>query len=119
MFNVFCSVLVAEVWAAHDTFMHVWRLEFYRIELELDNKIVVKILEGDSSALADNALVARLHELLARERVIRVSHISHVRNVVADGLARTVRGREIGKDVYLQPPSKIVSLLIANQFQFG
>ncbi|KAL4377823.1 hypothetical protein GQ457_02G031140 [Hibiscus cannabinus] len=62
-----CSVLVAEIWAAHDALMHPWRLGFRRIELELDNKIVVQILEGYSLAFADNALVARLHELLGRE----------------------------------------------------
>ncbi|KAK9046793.1 hypothetical protein V6N11_052670 [Hibiscus sabdariffa] len=53
-----------------------------------------KILKGESLLLYDDALVARVHELLHRDCEVQILHINHVRNVVADGLTLLARGRD-------------------------
>ncbi|KAK8985976.1 hypothetical protein V6N11_037695 [Hibiscus sabdariffa] len=60
-----CLVLLAELWGAYDGLCRAWRLDYCKIELDLDNITVMKILMGETIVLCDNAITARIQELLS------------------------------------------------------
>ncbi|KAL4375980.1 hypothetical protein GQ457_02G042970 [Hibiscus cannabinus] len=110
-----CSVLMDELWAAHDALVYAWRLGFCQIDFELDNKTVVHILCGDSDALTGNTIILRIQELLDRDWDICVVHVDRLGNVVADGLAKMVRRHAIGEVFHEKPPPHIVPFLLVDQ----
>ncbi|KAL4303557.1 hypothetical protein GQ457_10G010520 [Hibiscus cannabinus] len=61
-----CSILMVELWAAHDALLHAWRLGFRQVELETNNREVVHILCRDYDVLIGSAIVDALHGLLSR-----------------------------------------------------
>ncbi|KAL4378692.1 hypothetical protein GQ457_02G015700 [Hibiscus cannabinus] len=70
-----CSIMLAELWAIHDMFLHSWRLGFRRIEIETNNFEAVRILKGFSTALSGHSIVTSIKELLAFDWKVSVQHI--------------------------------------------
>ncbi|KAK9019279.1 hypothetical protein V6N11_053805 [Hibiscus sabdariffa] len=62
-----CSVLMAELWAAHDILLAAWDLGFHQVQMETDNLDVARILQGSSDALAACSLVDVILMILARQ----------------------------------------------------
>ncbi|KAK8517020.1 hypothetical protein V6N12_032220 [Hibiscus sabdariffa] len=85
-----CSVLMAELWAAHDIFLAVWDLGLRQVQMKTDNLEVVRILQGSSDALDGCSLVDAILMILARQWIVSNTHITRDQNLVADRLSRYV-----------------------------
>ncbi|KAL4351854.1 hypothetical protein GQ457_06G018750 [Hibiscus cannabinus] len=77
-----CSVPMMELWVVHDSSLHAWRLGYCRMELEINNVIMVQILNGESIMLTDNELVVRIKGLMSRSWDVKISHVRREANMV-------------------------------------
>ncbi|KAK9004563.1 hypothetical protein V6N11_042028 [Hibiscus sabdariffa] len=85
---------MSKLWDVHNVLNYSWRLGLHKIIVETDNATVTNIFHGKSKALADCALVASIHELLARQLEVQLHRISRT---VADRIAALMCGRPLGE----------------------
>ncbi|KAK8550128.1 hypothetical protein V6N12_038858 [Hibiscus sabdariffa] len=112
-----CSVLMAELWAMYDGLRHAWEAGFRNIEIESDNKEVVNICNGTSSALKVSVLVSHIVELLKREWRINVKHVSRSCNAVADLLAKLGQQGSMQGFRFATPPAAVAFAVEADRCQ--
>ncbi|KAK9081324.1 hypothetical protein Syun_031103 [Stephania yunnanensis] len=86
------SVFGAELWGALQGLQLAWDMGFRQIVLELDNKSVVELLNGEKIPLNQHRhIVSLIRQLLQRRWFIRIVHIHREGNRAADWLASMQR----------------------------
>ncbi|KAK9037092.1 hypothetical protein V6N11_022014 [Hibiscus sabdariffa] len=99
-----CSVLMSELWVAHD-------IGFCHVQFETDNSEVALILQGCSIALSGCSLVDSILLLLARPWSVRICHIPRSQNLVADKVVALCRGSSFGSMIFYSVPVELVELV--------
>ena len=83
-----CSAPMAELWGVYYGLVVAWEKGVRRLRLEVDSALVVGLLQsgvGDSNPLA--FLVRLCHGFIAKDWIVRVTHVYREANRLADGLA--------------------------------
>ncbi|KAL4326271.1 hypothetical protein GQ457_11G005490 [Hibiscus cannabinus] len=105
------TVLIAELWAIHDALQRAWDRGLRKINLESDCLDAVRILNGKSTSLLGNGLVATIFKLLRYDWTVSISHINRACNGVADRLATLSKANNIDDLQLLEPPIEVLSLM--------
>ncbi|KAL4360801.1 hypothetical protein GQ457_04G012650 [Hibiscus cannabinus] len=106
-----CSVLLAELWAVHDSLVQAWYLDFRRVIIETDCLEVIRILTRSSRALVGNNLVESILLWTRKEWQLVVRHVSRHENSLADRLAALGRSASCNGLSLLIPPADLVILV--------
>ena len=107
-----CSVLSPELWGLLHGLRMAWDHGFRRLQVGVDNKSIVHILERAHPPANENAiLVKAIRELLARDWIVQMEHAYREVNCAADFLASYTLTIPIGLHVLLSPPPIIFGLL--------
>ena len=104
--------VVAELWALQDGIRFRIALKLPAVEIELDAKVVIDLVNKDSNNLNSlDALVADCKEGLKLIPHVRLIHCFREANKCADNLAR--RGALLNQDfvVFIHPPSEVELLI--------
>ena len=86
-----CSAPMAELWGVYYGLVVAWEKGVRRVRLEVDSALVVGLIQsgvGDSHPLA--FLVRLCHGFIAKDWIVRVTHVYREANRLADGLANYV-----------------------------
>ncbi|KAK8491672.1 hypothetical protein V6N11_050107 [Hibiscus sabdariffa] len=95
-----CSVLMSELWAAHDILIAAWDMDFRQVQFETDNSEVALILQGCSVALSGCSLVDSILLLLAHPWSVHICHIPRSQNLVADKVVALCCGSSFGSMIF-------------------
>ncbi|KAK9027642.1 hypothetical protein V6N11_067467 [Hibiscus sabdariffa] len=71
-----------------------------------------RILQHQSDALSDHALVSALRQLLSHDWDLEFKHIHCSTNGVADGLACLTCGAPVGAWNFRKPPTEVAAALL-------
>ncbi|KAG7557811.1 Reverse transcriptase domain [Arabidopsis suecica] len=92
-----CSAPLAELWGVYYGLVIAWERGFRRVELEVDSELVVGFIKmGVSDAHPLSFLVRLCHSFIARDWLVRVTHVYREANRLADGLANYAFTLELG-----------------------
>ncbi|KAK9003772.1 hypothetical protein V6N11_018671 [Hibiscus sabdariffa] len=83
----------------------------HKINLESDYLDAVRILNGKSTSLLGNGLVATIFKLLRYDWMVSINHINRACNGVADRLATLSKANSIDDLQLLEPPAEVLSLM--------
>ncbi|KAL9436757.1 hypothetical protein AB3S75_022742 [Citrus x aurantiifolia] len=110
-----CSVLSAELWGMLHGLRIAWDHGFRRLQVGVDNKSIVHILDRAHPPANENAiLVKAIRELLARDWIVRMEHVYREVNCAADFLVFYTLTIPIGLHVLLSSPDLIIFGLLYN-----
>ncbi|KAL4319829.1 hypothetical protein GQ457_18G007350 [Hibiscus cannabinus] len=98
------ATVAGKLWAIHDALQRAWDRGLRKINLESDCLDVVRILNGKSTSLLGNGLVATIFKLLRYDWTVSISHINRACNGVADRLATLSKTNNIDDLQLLEPP---------------
>ncbi|KAK8564906.1 hypothetical protein V6N12_058485 [Hibiscus sabdariffa] len=101
----------SELWAIHDAVQRAWDRGLRKITLESNCLDAVRILNGKSTSLLGNGLVATIFKLLRYDWMVSINHINCTCNGVADRLATLSKANSIDDLQLLEPPAEVLSLL--------
>ncbi|CAA7029674.1 unnamed protein product [Microthlaspi erraticum] len=83
-----CSAPLAELWGVYYGLMMAWEKQIPRLVLEVDLEVVVGFLmKGIQNSHPLSFLVRLCHGFLSKDWLVRVTHVFHEANRLADGLA--------------------------------
>ncbi|KAL4284044.1 hypothetical protein GQ457_16G010840 [Hibiscus cannabinus] len=105
------SVLMVELWVAHDILIAAWDMGFRHVQFETDNSEVALILQGCSVALSGCSLVDSILLLLARPWSVHICHIPRSQNLVADKVVALCRGSSFGSMIFYSVPVELAELV--------
>ncbi|KAK9042626.1 hypothetical protein V6N11_017693 [Hibiscus sabdariffa] len=112
------TVLIAELWAIHDALQRAWDRGLRKINLESDCLDAVRILNGKSTSLLGNGLVATIFKLLRYDWTVSISHINRACNGVVDRLGTLSKANNIDDLQLLEPPAEVLSLMQMEAIDF-
>ncbi|KAK9033483.1 hypothetical protein V6N11_018515 [Hibiscus sabdariffa] len=81
------------------------------VEIESDNKEVIRIVNGQPPLPMDDAIILLIREMKCRGWTTIFQHIEREANGVADRLAKMMRGETLGGQIFLQPPAVVTELM--------
>ncbi|KAK9033482.1 hypothetical protein V6N11_018515 [Hibiscus sabdariffa] len=87
------------------------RLLITQVEIESDNKEVIRIVNGQPPLPMDDAIILLIREMKCRGWTTIFQHIEREANGVADRLAKMMRGETLGGQIFLQPPAVVTELM--------
>ena len=101
----FCPVTVVELWGAYYPLEIAWSLDFRRIIIELDSKVVVSLMCKllDRNHPYSN-LIGRIHKLLSRAWEVQIIHTYREGNRVANFMASRGHSFPHGLTIFCDPP---------------
>ena len=109
-----CKVIIAEIWGVLGLKM-VWEQGYKNIVLESDSKTLVKILPKKAIT---NSSIFMLHcqcqRILERDWTVEIRHTYKEGNRCADWLANYSLTQSLGSHISQDPPSELLSLLLAD-----
>ncbi|KAK8477581.1 hypothetical protein V6N11_008347 [Hibiscus sabdariffa] len=105
------TVLIAELWVIHNALRQAWDRGLCKINLESDCLDTVRILNGQSTSLLGNGLVATILNLLRYDWTVSINHINRVCNGVADRLATLSKANGIDDLQFLEPLAEVLRLM--------
>nr|ABW81036.1 unknown [Arabidopsis lyrata subsp. lyrata] len=107
-----CSAPLAELWGVYYGLYTAWEHRVTRLVLEVDSSLVVGFLTtgiGDSHPLS--ILVRLCYGFIARDWIVRVTHVYRKANRFADGLANYVFSLPLGFHDFVSVPVVVDSFL--------
>ncbi|KAK8689834.1 hypothetical protein V6N13_088544 [Hibiscus sabdariffa] len=106
-----CNVLLAELWGNREGLLHAWSCSYRHIAPEPDSLKAVRIFTSVSTVMKENGLVLSIKRWLNRGWQVRVQHVGHGYNRVADKMA--ARGREsmLTTTIFTMAPDNIRDLI--------
>ncbi|CAN1142660.1 Putative ribonuclease H protein At1g65750 [Linum perenne] len=103
-----CSIMRAELRAAEFGLQLAWKLGFRKIHLQMDSKSAITSIQGKNEEDSRHWQTIRsIHNWLAKEWEVRVSHVFREANRVADLLAHHGHNLDFGISVDCAYPSVI------------
>ncbi|KAK9104595.1 hypothetical protein Scep_021439 [Stephania cephalantha] len=106
------SIFGAELWGALQGLQLAWDMSFRQVVLELDNKSVVELLNGENISLNQHRhIVSLIRQLLQRRWFIRIVHIHREGNRAADWLASYAAHHAMGSHILEHCPSALSTIL--------
>ncbi|KAL9416422.1 hypothetical protein AB3S75_039586 [Citrus x aurantiifolia] len=107
-----CSVLSAELWGLLHGLRVAWDHGFKRLQVGVDNKSIVHLLERAHPSADENAILVKvIQELFAHDWIVHMEHVYREANSDADFLTSYSLTTPIGLHVLLSPPPAIFGLL--------
>ncbi|KAH9660103.1 putative ribonuclease H protein [Citrus sinensis] len=104
-----CSVLSAGLWGLLHGLRVAWDHGFRRLQVGVDNKSIVHLLERAHPSANENAILVKvIQELLARDWIVHMEHVYKEANSDADFLTSYSLTTPIGLHVLLSPPLAIL-----------
>ncbi|EOY13040.1 Non-LTR retroelement reverse transcriptase-like [Theobroma cacao] len=109
-----CSAYRAELWRVLKGLTVAWDSGHRRIDLQIDNSIVVKVINLASTVTSHNYdLIQAIRRLLLKQWVIEIRRVFHEGNIVADRVANMGMTQEATFMLFdVPPPSEINSFLL-------
>ncbi|CAA7014055.1 unnamed protein product [Microthlaspi erraticum] len=110
-----CSAPLAELWGVYYGLVMAWEQRCLRVELEVDSELVVGFLQTGISDTHPLFFLVRLcHGLIAKDWLVRVSHVYREANCLADGLANYAFSFPLGFSYFDVVPFEVASLFEAD-----
>ncbi|KAK8498337.1 hypothetical protein V6N11_000286 [Hibiscus sabdariffa] len=106
-----CSMLMAQLCAAHDILLAAWDMGFRQVQLETDNSEVDLILQGHFVALGGCSLLDSILLLLACPWSVCIFHIPRSQNLVADRVVALCRGSSFVSMIFDLVPVELAKLV--------
>ncbi|CAA7019711.1 unnamed protein product [Microthlaspi erraticum] len=111
-----CSAPLAELCGVYYGLVIAWEHKCSRVELEVDSELVVGFLQtGISESHPLSFLVRLCHGLIAKDWIVRVSHVYREANCLADGLANYAYSFPVGFSYLDVVLVEVVSLFEADE----
>ncbi|KAG7543761.1 Ribonuclease H-like superfamily [Arabidopsis thaliana x Arabidopsis arenosa] len=108
-----CSAPLAELWGVYYGLYIAWERRATRVELELDSEMVVGFLKTGISEYHPLSFLVRLcHGFLARDWIVRISHVYREANRLADGLANYAFSLPLGFRFFEVVPDSVNAILL-------
>ncbi|KAG7586822.1 Ribonuclease H domain [Arabidopsis thaliana x Arabidopsis arenosa] len=108
-----CSAPMAELWGVYYGLYLAWERRATRVELDVDSEMVVGFLTtGISDTHPLSFLVRLCHGFIARDWIVRISHVYREANRLADGLANYAFSLRLGFHLLESVPSCVASVVL-------
>ncbi|KAG7579199.1 hypothetical protein ISN45_Aa03g033600 [Arabidopsis thaliana x Arabidopsis arenosa] len=108
-----CSAPMAELWGVYYGLYLAWERRATRVEVDVDSEMVVGFLTtGISDAHPLSFLVRLCHGFIARDWIVRISHVYREANRLADGLANYAFSLRLGFHLLESIPSCVASIAL-------
>ncbi|CAA7048646.1 unnamed protein product [Microthlaspi erraticum] len=96
-----------------------WEKRCTRVVLEVDSELMVGFLQtGISDTHPLSFLVRRYHSLIAKDWIVRVTHVYREANCLADGLTNYTFSLPLGYHFFDVAPMDVVSILNEDELGF-
>ncbi|KAL4334258.1 hypothetical protein GQ457_07G016440 [Hibiscus cannabinus] len=109
----FCSTIEAELWGIYECLKYAWELGIDRLWLESDCGSVIQVLK-DREVRHSISIIHYIWDLLDKQWEVHLLVISRDSNKVADSLAHLAWNLPFGFHDFIDPPSSISSLVLAD-----
>ncbi|PKI31392.1 hypothetical protein CRG98_048218 [Punica granatum] len=111
----YTTAAVAELWGVLTGLEQAWHLEYCRVDLEMDSKVVRDIIvSADPATLHLAMLIDHIRDLLNRDWSVQVHHIYREGNGRAYWMARATLTLSVGLHVFHNPPTFLGLLLFGD-----
>ncbi|KAG7540165.1 Ribonuclease H domain [Arabidopsis thaliana x Arabidopsis arenosa] len=108
-----CSAPLAELWGVYYGLYIAWERRATRLEIEVDSEMVVGFLQtGISEAHPLSFLVRLCHGFIARDWIVRFSHVYREANRLADALANYAFSLPLGFHFFASIPDSVNVVLL-------
>ncbi|KAK2373854.1 Polynucleotidyl transferase, ribonuclease H superfamily protein [Trifolium repens] len=112
-----CRVMVAELWGAFEGLKLAWERGYKKVELQLDAQNVVKVINKDLHAKAEDwSLCKKIWRLLEMEWEVRIRHTYRKANRCADVLAHMRCDLGSTMIIYESCPTQLSQFMLADAF---
>jgi len=108
-----CSAPLAELWGVYYGLVTAWERGVRRVVLEVEVKLVVGFLQSGIRDTHPLAFLVRLCQgFIARDWLVRVTHVYREANRLADGLANYAFTLPIGLQLLDDCPASVNSIMV-------
>ncbi|KAG8485688.1 hypothetical protein CXB51_019010 [Gossypium anomalum] len=101
-----CTVVEAEFWGILDGLNPLLDRNFEKVIIQTDSLEAATAIQEGFSGNSNSTLVRRIHSALTALKQWKIQHIPYSENLVADGLAKSVRSRSLGLRLIEDPPMR-------------
>ncbi|KAK8558769.1 hypothetical protein V6N12_042065 [Hibiscus sabdariffa] len=111
-----CSPLEVELRSAYLVLMETLRHGYHQVAIEINSLEAIRFLRNDSLMDGCCFIMRYLLELLKRNWIVRLNHISRNLNKLIDGLAKLPITDSLVLTVFDTPPRSVLHILYAEAF---
>ncbi|KAK9036128.1 hypothetical protein V6N11_078144 [Hibiscus sabdariffa] len=105
------TALEAELWGVLEGLLSAWSVGIPRLVLEVDSLDAVRLIQQGQAGYRSLSLVNYIVELLSRRWEVRVEHVLHEGNKLADGMTKIVHDIDFLCHRFFDPWVRLLSLL--------